>query len=52
MFAQNHFVQTEIKDKLSWSKVFAYLYNVEIVMASQKKQFFSSFDKIMQYKFK
>ena len=40
MFAQIHFLQTEIKlnlikDEWSWTKVFDYLYNVEIVMASQ-----------------
>ena len=35
MFAYIHFLQTEIKDEWSWTKVFDYLYNVEIVMASQ-----------------
>ena len=35
MFAYIHFLQTEIKDEWYWTKVFDYLYNVEIVMASQ-----------------
>ena len=36
--AYNNFYQTEIKNELSWTKIFDFLYKIKIVMSSQKRQ--------------